>query len=184
MEQYRFRPKILGLIDDREVRGAVPFLEIKRPWGTRHLVSLPFTDCVPVVCKSPADVETLRTQLQNYRFDGYKTVVIRNDRQLTDRPVEHGVFRHLLDLTRPLEEIKAKFDSSLLRNLRRAERSGLVFERKDDVKAMELFYRLHVITRKKLGVPVQPKEFFRRFQRWILAKGLGYIGVVRNKEIF
>lgn len=182
MEQYGFRPKILGLADAQGIRAAVPFLEITRPWGTRHLVSLPFTDCVPVRGNSPDDVELLRVLLQSYPFAEYKTVVIRNDRQWTTFPIEHGVVRHLLDLTRSIDEIQASFKSALRRNLRHAEAAGLRFERNDDAESMDAFYRLHLLTRRKLGVPVQPKNFFRRFHHWIIANGLGFIGVVKNKR--
>ena len=47
---------------------------------------------------------------------------------------------------------------------------------------METFYRLHVMTRQKLGVPVQPKSFFRRLSEQVLQRGFGFVGVVTKEN--
>jgi hypothetical protein len=47
---------------------------------------------------------------------------------------------------------------------------------------MRAFYRLHVLTRRKLGVPVQRWRFFQRLHERIMERGLGFVGLVRQAE--
>jgi lipid II:glycine glycyltransferase (peptidoglycan interpeptide bridge formation enzyme) len=61
------------------------------------------------------------------------------------------------------------------RNIRVAERRGVTIERGDGVADLKTFYRLHIVTRKRLGVPVQPWKFFELIGRDMLEKGLGHI---------
>jgi lipid II:glycine glycyltransferase (peptidoglycan interpeptide bridge formation enzyme) len=43
-----------------------------------------------------------------------------------------------------------------------------------DRAALDAFYALHLRTRRRQGVPIQPKRFIRRFER-LFAEGLGYV---------
>ena len=72
----------------------------------------------------------------------------------------------------------ATLPSALRRNLRKASRHGLVFSVRTDLDAIDAFYRLHVLTRRKLGVPVQRRRFFRRLHGKIVERELGFIGLV------
>jgi CelD/BcsL family acetyltransferase involved in cellulose biosynthesis len=90
--------------------------------------------------------------------------------------------RHHLELTGSVDQVRARFDRKVLQNLRRAERSDLRFTASTDCDAMEIYYRLHVATRRKLGVPVQPRSFFRRLHRRVLSQGLGFVGLVYRHD--
>ena len=46
----------------------------------------------------------------------------------------------------------------------------------------ETFYGLHVETRRRLGVPVQPKRFFRLLWRELLERDLGFVLVAYHGE--
>ncbi|MEX0612324.1 MAG: GNAT family N-acetyltransferase [Pirellulales bacterium] len=77
-----------------------------------------------------------------------------------------------------MEALSKKFKPSIHRNLRRAQSAGLRFARRSDADAVDEFYRLHVRTRRKSGVPVQPKRFFELLWKRVLHEGLGYVGLV------
>ena len=100
-----------------------------------------------------------------------------------DKPVDglenesHNV-RHELRTDRSMAEIESSFASPIKRNLRKAKRLQLEFEKRDDDEAVEIFYRLHVLTRQKLGVPVQSKSYFRNLNNKLIKTRLGCIGVV------
>jgi lipid II:glycine glycyltransferase (peptidoglycan interpeptide bridge formation enzyme) len=111
---------------------------------------------------------------------GYNAIVVRSDRPLAGAAIANDGVRHTIDLYRPLPEIRAQFDKNLVRNLRKAESHKLRFQRRDDPAAMEAFYRLHGMTRRKLGVPVQPKRFFTRLQEMVVAPGLGFVALVEK----
>jgi lipid II:glycine glycyltransferase (peptidoglycan interpeptide bridge formation enzyme) len=69
------------------------------------------------------------------------------------------------------------------RNVRRAERSGLLVEQGTSPQAVETFYRLHLLTRRRLGVPIQPRRFFERLAEEVLAAGLGFVLTVRQGDV-
>ena len=71
--------------------------------------------------------------------------------------------------------------SQILRGVRRAEREGLVVERRTDEVALAEFYDLHVATRRRQGVPTQPKSFILGFEQ-LFARDLGFVLVVRDGE--
>jgi lipid II:glycine glycyltransferase (peptidoglycan interpeptide bridge formation enzyme) len=67
------------------------------------------------------------------------------------------------------------------RNASRAARLGVTVARRHDADALDEFFRLHVLTRRKLGVPTQPRGFFRRFTE-LFERGLGFVLIARWQE--
>ncbi len=50
-----------------------------------------------------------------------------------------------------------------------------------DLAALDAFYALHLRTRRKLGVPTQPKRFIRRFEE-LFAAGLGFVWTILEDD--
>src|SRR5262249_57488518 len=66
--------------------------------------------------------------------------------------------------------------------VRQAERRGLrarVGRTADDVEA---FYRLHLLTRRRQGVPIQPRRFFGAIWQHLIAAGHGRVVLVETPE--
>jgi CelD/BcsL family acetyltransferase involved in cellulose biosynthesis len=83
---------------------------------------------------------------------------------------------HVLDLTAGAEEVSAGFSrSQVRRNIRRAEREGVTVQAGTSDAHVRSFYKLHMRTRRRQGVPVQPRAFFRLLARRMLDEGLGEI---------
>jgi len=143
----------------------------------RRRVSLPFTDCCePLVGRSlglagiSEDLEALRRQ------ERLASIEVRSG-----IPGEAGFrcpsgYRHELALQGDLAAVTAGFDKSrVVRKLRRAEREGVAIRRTATARALlEDFYPLHVATRRRLGVPVQPRRFFAVLGERMLEAGLGF----------
>ena len=176
-EQYRLRIEIPALIQDGTVT-ALPFIETRSITGRRKLVSLPFTDCMRIITTDASKITTFLAALQEDSFCKGRPVLVKTDQAL-DCPLQPQVsFRHELPLVGSVDDIVAAYRPSLRRNLRHADCRSLRYERCHDVAALEDFYRLHTLTRRRLGVPVQPKAFFRRLLDRMIKPGLGAIGVV------
>ena len=58
---------------------------------------------------------------------------------------------------------------------------GCSAEFRTDRPALEDFYRLHVATRRRLGVPTQPRRFILAFEA-LFAAGLGFVLLVRRGD--
>jgi hypothetical protein len=88
-------------------------------------------------------------------------------------------YEHRLTLG-PDPDPDASFASSQVRRgIRKARHLGLTAERRTDEAALDAFYDLHLSTRRRLGVPTQPKRFIRSFAR-LFADGLGFVLLVRD----
>jgi lipid II:glycine glycyltransferase (peptidoglycan interpeptide bridge formation enzyme) len=91
--------------------------------------------------------------------------------------VQDRYVRHRLALADDPAEVERRYASQVKRGIKKARREGLRAERRTDAAALDAFYALHVLTRKKLGVPTQPKRFIRRFEG-LFDAGLGFVALV------
>lgn len=91
-------------------------------------------------------------------------------------------YAHDADIESCIELISGQPAAAVSRNIRKSMREGLSYEISDKPDAMHEFYKLHVLTRKKLGHPVEPFDFFTCFYEEIIKTGMGYIVSVRKDE--
>jgi CelD/BcsL family acetyltransferase involved in cellulose biosynthesis len=173
-ECYGFRPFVLALIGDGgEVQAGLPILEIVDGMRRRRWVGLPFTDrCPPLLARDDLAAPFAAALAAAADADGVRRVEVH---AALDGLDQHTVATmHVLDLSPGVEALRRGFAAAVRRNIRRAEREGLVVRRaagEEDVTGA--FYRLHVMTRRRLGVPVQPRRFFTLLWRRVLQPGGG-----------
>jgi CelD/BcsL family acetyltransferase involved in cellulose biosynthesis len=177
---YRFTARAGVCMDGRgEIVAGMPVIEV----GARHRrwASLPFTDrCAPLATRPSARSEFAR-QLEKARTDlGLRSIEVRDRLEGTGWSSDQG-YSHEVELGPDPEQVYARFDSSRVkRKIRRAAREHLQVERGQSQKdLLEVFYRLHVETRRRLGVPVQPRSFFELLSERILARDLGFVLTAR-----
>lgn len=151
----------------------LPFVEK----GIKKLkyISLPFTDFIDtnknLVSKSVFDYLINENKIEE--------IEIRNS--VDDIRFQKKIvgYKHTLDLTKDEDEIFNSFKITQVKQpIKKSIKEGLKVEIKNDLNSIQIFYDLHILTRKKLGVPIQPKNFFANLWREIISKGLGYIVLV------
>ncbi len=90
--------------------------------------------------------------------------------------------QHLLPLDADAAHIERRvISSSTRRGVAKARKGGLVAERHTSAWALAEFYRLHLRTRRRQGVPTQPKRFIMGLETLFQA-GLGFTLLVRDSE--
>lgn len=87
---------------------------------------------------------------------------------------------HLWDLRRSEQELSANLKSATRRSMRKVEKAATQHSIETDAVGIQTFYELHCRTRKKHGLPPQSFVFFRNIQRSVLAKGQGFVSIVRK----
>jgi CelD/BcsL family acetyltransferase involved in cellulose biosynthesis len=98
---------------------------------------------------------------------------------LSSAPPGERFHHHVLALDGGIEAVQRRFTKSqVLRGVRRALREGLRAEVRTDRDALATFYRLHVDTRRRLGVPTQPRRFILGLEE-LFDQGLGFVLIVR-----
>lgn len=172
---YGYRPFVLGVDDEAGgLAGGMPMMEVRGPLGRgRRWISLPFTDHCPPLGLSGAPLASLLDEARTRA--GVRRVDVHAELEGGYR--DAGAVRHVLALEPDPDAVLRTFHrSQVQRSIKRAARSGVVVRRAttaDDVAGT--FYRLHLGTRRRLGVPVQPRRFFTRLWEDVLEPGLGFV---------
>jgi CelD/BcsL family acetyltransferase involved in cellulose biosynthesis len=182
---YGFRARVAVQRDASGVLLAgAPLVEVRRPTGARRWSCLPFSDeCAPLV-RPGGSVAALLVHVD----------ALRRARDIVDLEVRTGLeipgawsrqvaVTHALHLGAgsgggaPLPRPRP----SVRRHVRSAGRLGVrvdVAESADDV--LETYYRLHVQTRHRQGVPPQPRRYFRLLWERMIEPGHGFVLIARH----
>jgi hypothetical protein len=137
-------------------------------WLTgRRLVSLPFSDhCEPLLQRAE-DLQLFLQKLQEEtNAEKWRYIEIRPLESLGKlTPLRLATAKytlHRLDLRPDLPTLFRGFHkNSIQRKIKRAEREGLTFQTGTTDSILDAFYQLLTITRRRHGVPPQPKIWFR-----------------------
>ena len=162
------------------IRAGLPLIEVGAG-ARRRWVSLPFTDrCGPLAVDDATCAEFAALLADTRRELGLRRIEVR-DRLPGGWTTEQGHW-HQLELSPDPEAIYARVHKSRVKGaIRRAAREGVLVERGETAHDLcDVFYRLHVMTRKRLGVPVQPRRFFELLWQRMLARGLGFVMIARR----
>jgi lipid II:glycine glycyltransferase (peptidoglycan interpeptide bridge formation enzyme) len=92
-------------------------------------------------------------------------------------------FRHTLRLDPNPERTFDRLKPSVRNKIRASDRSEVTVvraEQEDDIT--RIFFDLHTKTRRRLGVPVQPRRYFSLLWRRIVEPGLGFLLVARASD--
>jgi CelD/BcsL family acetyltransferase involved in cellulose biosynthesis len=177
-DAYGYRPLLLAQTDpDGEIVAGLPLVE-HRALGGRDLIGLPFTDYCPPLARSAGDLAALSTSLVAWRRLGrVRTIAVHGP-----LPVGPGIHltqrgvRHILPLRPGSREVLDRLRGGPLdRAARKAQRAGVEVRISRSAADLEPFYRLHLQTRRRLGVPVQPKRFIEALWRQVIGAGLGFV---------
>jgi CelD/BcsL family acetyltransferase involved in cellulose biosynthesis len=161
------------------VAGA-PFLEVRTPLRRRRWISLPFTDeCPPLATDAAGGRDLVRALSQipdAAPFEVRGTVDALSWHAGADAVV------HVLELGEAAEVYKRFSKSQVRRNISRAEREGITVREGVSAADVDAFLALHTRTRRRQGVPVQPRRFFDELRALMLVPGLGSIVLAYDGE--
>jgi lipid II:glycine glycyltransferase (peptidoglycan interpeptide bridge formation enzyme) len=91
-------------------------------------------------------------------------------------------YRHVVPLDAGAEIVLGRqVKQSKRRGAQLALDAGVTVARRTDREAIDAFFRLHVLTRHRLGVPTQPRRFFRALTR-LFDSGLGFVLLAEHSQ--
>lgn len=167
------------------IEAALPVAHVRSRLTGKRLVSLPFSDvCTPVLAAG-SDLGALGALgdavADHARSRGLELIVHGAMPSIPGGFVSERFVRHELELPSDPDEAERNAAKSLRRGVTKARKEGLRAERREDRAALDAFYRLHLRTRQRLGVPTQPKRFIARFED-LFAAGLGAVWLVLDGD--
>jgi hypothetical protein len=166
------------------LQALVPIMEVKSVLTGARGVCLPFSDyCAPLTfgsCGHELITQKLKQIAHERRWNYFE---LRSHSIFPDNmPVSESYYGHSLDLRIGSEALFSNFSSSVQRAVRKARRSGLSVSIQTGLNAIAQFYKLHVRTRRRHGVPPQPRSFFTNIQQHLLSAGYGFIVLVEYQK--
>lgn len=177
-DTYRHTPLYFRFKSGEHEDVLLPLMEVASPFTGRRGVSLPFSDfCAPLSfgASSPghALVEGLATlsRERNWKYFELRSTPVASSALVPNKTF----YAHKLDLQKPAAELLENFDSAARRAIRKAERSNISVEISRDENAIEQFFQLHARTRRRHGIPPQPRAFFQNIHKHIIQHGLGFM---------
>lgn len=176
-ERYRYPMSAVCLAGaNGELLAGLPIATVQsRLTGTR-LVSIPFSDVCGPVATDGRHVEELLLAVDDERRRLGLSLELHAD---VDRlpggcPSERFI-HHVVPLDGGTGTVLGKrVRSPKRRGAARARRLGVTTTQRIDGRAVEDFFRLHVGTRQRLGIPTQPRRFFRGLTE-LFNHGLGFV---------
>jgi len=171
---YGYRAMLAADVEGDAVIGGLPLLDVSLPFR-RRWVALPFTDVCPPLLSGDAGqfVDDLGELARAARLDSLQIRAPLPAHAAIHS--ESGFVRHELQLSGDVRAIWKQLRRNHRRSVVDAEEAGVRTERESSARALETFYSLHLQTRRRLGVPVQPRRFFRLLSERIVEPGLGFV---------
>ena len=158
-------------IYDESSKLLIPLMEVNSRFTGRRAISLPFTDFCPILYK---DLEIFNNSLEKLLLLGrdrkWRYLELRPGDAVLQHSPSQIFFSHKLNLSKGVEYLFSKLRSSNRRNIRKAIKSGVEIIFSKDEWAVESFYHLNCVTRKRHGLPPQPLQFFKNIFKFLIEK--------------
>src|SRR6266480_717324 len=175
-QTYNHQPFYLQFSRGHRLVALVPLMEVRSLFTGRRGVCLPFSDvCEPLIFDQEA-TDLVTDQLVRFaRERRWRHLEIRGGKslELAARPTAR-FYGHTLDLRSGPKELANRFASRVRGAIRKAERSDVSARVVRNRQAIDDFYRLHVQTRRRHGLPPQPISFFVNIYEHIIRPGFGF----------
>jgi CelD/BcsL family acetyltransferase involved in cellulose biosynthesis len=176
-ECYGFRPFVLAKLGGNgAMLGGLPVMEVRHLRRRPRWVALPFSDVCNPLLSADVSSEAFTDALDHARRDaGIGDFHVRAP--LADATNVHFGMNAVVHATvlhpDPGVMFKRFHRSQVQRNVRRAERDKVTVRRADRASDLATYYHLQVQTRRRHGMPVQPRRFFEALWTHVLEPGHG-----------
>jgi CelD/BcsL family acetyltransferase involved in cellulose biosynthesis len=167
-QTYGYKPVVYTTAGPEEkLQNGLVLCEVESQLTGPRLVSLPFSDyCQPLAESSEDLCRLFKSVEEQVSKNGWRYFEVR---PLTPTGIARPKWQtsavylhHHIDLEPDIEALYQNLHrDSVQRKIRRAERDGLKYAIGSAEPLLDAFYRIMVQTRRRHGVPPQPKKWFR-----------------------
>lgn len=178
-EPYGFRSFAFAVRDTSgHLVAGVPVVEVKAPLRPKRWVSLPYTDSLHPLAYDDESRNRLIAELDRRRREA--GIASAEVRAAIDGPNAYPLseaYVHVLRLGPDPDAVYRTFKrSQIQRRIEGGQAAGTVVRRGEErADLSRVFYELHTLTRRRHGVPVQPRRLFELIWDRIVEPGLGFV---------
>jgi hypothetical protein len=172
---YGYRPCFVTAARGSQT-ALLPCMEIDSWLTGRRGVTLPFTDSCPPLGDPGLRLALEREITRVAETRKWASLEVRGGGLWSGEAAPSVSFhRHVLALQGGKDQLFARFEGAVRRAIRKALSGGVKTVVTTDLEGMRAYYGLHCLTRRKHGLPPQPRSFFESVHRHMVAKGLGFV---------
>lgn len=177
-ESYGYHSFVLALIDDKgELIAGIPLMDVYTPVHGRRWVSLPFSDHCRPLYKDEETLSAFTDQLvQEVERKHIPALELRGTYpayQSINVHSEHVI--HKLELAPDLATVWGGVHPMHRRNVKIAMENHVEIVCSTEIEHVAEFYGLHLHTRRRQGVPIQPWKFFVHLKELLIDRGHGFL---------
>jgi CelD/BcsL family acetyltransferase involved in cellulose biosynthesis len=177
-DQYGFSVFATCMLREGNVIAGIPLCEVRGPLGGRRWICLPFSDRCGPLGAAPEDCDELMRCVVTAAREGAAPLEVRDAVGPQDSfALSADHWSHVMPISGAPDELFRNLHPDVRRRIKKATADGLRTEIRNDAGAMQTFYSLHLMTRKKQGVPIQPHGYFDKLQQRIVDAGLGFVAL-------
>jgi len=177
-KSYGYRPFVIALEDKSgQLVAGSPVVEVDSWLTGKRWVSLAFSDHCKPLAKNADDLQLLIKGLMlKTRESNIPRIEIRHEfPTVSTNTNTRSYFIHTLKLDKEPGELFKEFRKKGVQYcIKKASKSGVVVSQSYDLASLMSFYDLHLLTRKKLGVPIQPRRFFQTLWENMITNQMGF----------
>lgn len=165
----------------------IPSFRINSYLTGNRIVSLPFSDFCEPLYSSILQADEIVSEIFSYaKNQNLEYVEFRSSETKFPRQSENyrTDLRHILFLDKSENDTFKSFSENTKRNIKKAAKSNVTLQIKNDLVGLNIFYEMFCITRQKHGLPPQPIKFFKNIFEYIIKKGRGDIVLAKHNNRF
>jgi hypothetical protein len=176
-ESYRYKPLYFTSSENGRLHLSLPLMEVHSLLTGKRGISLPFADqCIPFSLDRQILHKAVNMCIDYGRRAGWRYIEWRaNSYHDNNVPSWADYYKHEISLSGSEALLFARLIPSNRRNINKAIRAGLYIERSSSWDAVNSFYILNSLTRKRHGLPPQPLRFFKMVFEHIISVGHGLV---------
>jgi hypothetical protein len=176
---YGHRAVYHAILGESGIQALVPLMEIRSVLFGKRGVSLPYTDHCPPFQSKDGNVSILLTKTIEYGVRcGWKYIEWRDGKHFHADVAPWELYDvHEVDLDRSEAEIYSTLEASNRRNIRNSMRQGVSIHFSWSMSSFQRFCQLHLLTRKRHGLPIQPQAFFNNLFAHAISQNRGVVAL-------
>jgi lipid II:glycine glycyltransferase (peptidoglycan interpeptide bridge formation enzyme) len=184
-DTYNYKPYYFTIEKEGMLLAVVPLMIVNSYFTGKRAVSLPFSDyCEPLISDN-INFNMVFDEINRFnRKNSLKYLEIRGGK-IFFPDVKESTFsyKHNLDLSIGEENLFKNLSSNTKRNIKKAIREDVTVDLSSSRSALEEFYQMNCATRKKHGLPPQPKKFFNNLFTYIISEEKGFIAIGKQNNL-
>ena len=180
-QSYGYRPWYFALQVSGKVRGCLPVMEVNSAITGRRGVCVTFSDYCATLVKGERDFTLLFESVLEYgRARRWRYAEFRGEPFLSGENPFRVYAHDVIELAGDEKLMLSRLRNSTARNIQKAAKEGVTVDMDGTLQGVLEFYRLHCLTRRRQGLPPQPKGYFVNLHEHLISCNLGFTALARQ----